>query len=52
IGWLLGIYLGLGLKGVWLAMVMDNLIRAAMMIARYRKGQWKTIRLRSEAQAV
>jgi putative MATE family efflux protein len=51
-GWLLGIYFGLGLKGVWLAMVLDNLIRFAMMLTRYRKGQWKTMRLRSEARAV
>lgn len=51
-GWLLGIYFGLGLKGVWLAMVLDNLIRFAMMLTRYRKGQWKTRRLRSEARAV
>lgn len=46
IAWFLGIYLGLGLRGVWLAMVTDNLIRAAMMVTRYRKGHWKTIRVR------
>lgn len=49
IGWLLGILLGLGLKGVWTAMVIDNLIRAVMMIVRYRRGKWKTYKLRSEA---
>lgn len=48
-GWFLGIYLGLGLRGVWIAMVLDNLTRAAMMIVRYRGGMWKTIRVRAEA---
>lgn len=46
-GWFLGIFLGLGLKGVWLAMILDNLIRAAMMILRYQRGKWQKIKLRS-----
>jgi len=50
-GWFLGIFLGLGLRGVWIAMVLDNLIRAAMMIARYRTGIWKTIRVRTVAES-
>jgi putative MATE family efflux protein len=50
IAWFLGVYLGFGLKGVWIAMVIDNLIRAAMMIARYRRGEWKSYRLRSEVE--
>jgi len=49
-GWFLGIFLGLGLRGVWIAMVLDNLIRAALLIARYRSGSWKTIRVRSVSQ--
>ena len=48
IGWILGIYFGIGLKGVWIAMILDNLLRAAMMITRYHKGKWQTLRLRSE----
>lgn len=49
-GWFLGIFLGLGLRGVWMAMVLDNLVRAAMMIGRYRAGQWKNIRVRTVAR--
>jgi len=50
-GWFLGIFLGLGLRGVWIAMVLDNLIRAAMLVARFRGGYWKTIRVRSVAKS-
>lgn len=49
IGWLLGIVLGLGLRGVWLAMILDNLVRAAMMAHRYHKDRWQTLKLRSES---
>lgn len=48
--WFLGIFLGLGLQGVWIAMVMDNLVRAAMMVARYRAGKWKTIKVKFIAE--
>lgn len=51
IGWFLGIHLGLGLRGVWIAMVLDNLIRAALLVTRYRGGQWKFIRVRSMAKS-
>lgn len=52
IGWFLGVFCGIGLKGVWLAMILDNLIRAAMMITRYHKGKWQTLKLHSERAAV
>lgn len=45
IGWFLGIYLGLGLTGIWTAMLLDNVIRAVLMTARYRSGQWKHLKL-------
>lgn len=44
IAWFLGIYLGLGLTGIWWAMVIDNIIRAVLLYARYRGGRWKLIR--------
>ena len=50
VAWFLSIFLGLGLRGVWIAMVVDNLIRATMMVARYRAGKWKTIKVRSIAE--
>lgn len=51
-GWFLGIYLGLGLRGVWIAMVLDNFIRAIMLVARFRSGQWKTINVQTVTKAV
>lgn len=50
VSWFLGIFLGLGLRGVWIAMVVDNLVRATMMIARYRVGKWKTIKVKSVSE--
>lgn len=47
VAWFLGVFLGLGLRGVWVAMLIDNLTRAAAMILRYRAGGWKTIRIRT-----
>lgn len=50
VAWFLGIFLGLGLRGVWIAMIIDNLSRAVMMIARYRAGKWKSIKVRSVSE--
>lgn len=44
IAWFLGIYLGMGLPGIWIAMVADNFIRAIFLVGRYRSGQWKLIK--------
>lgn len=37
--------LGLGLMGVWLAMVADWAVRAVFFVGRYRRGRWKTIQV-------
>ena len=42
---LLGIHLGLGAIGVWLAMILDWIFRIILFIWRYRLGKWKSIRL-------
>lgn len=42
---ILGVYLGLGAVGVWMAMIVDWLFRLSMFIRRYRQGRWKKIRL-------
>jgi putative MATE family efflux protein len=49
IAWFLGIYLGLGLKGVWSAVVLDNIARAILLVLRYRSGRWKSIQVRTVA---
>ena len=35
------VWLNLGLIGVWLAMMSDELIRAVIFFIRYKKGKWK-----------
>lgn len=39
--YLLGLYLHLGLFGVWIAMTIDWFIRAVCFALRYRSGKWK-----------
>ena len=40
-----GIWLDLGVIGVALAMVCDWCIKAALLLARYRAGKWKALRV-------
>ena len=40
--WLLGIRLGLGLVGVWIALGLDECFRAIGMQLRWKKGRWIT----------
>ncbi|MBI9107472.1 MAG: MATE family efflux transporter [Spirochaetales bacterium] len=42
LAWLLGVYLELGLSGVWLAMCMDFILRGITFMIYTRRGQWKT----------
>lgn len=37
--------LGLGLKGAWLAMVADLLVRGGFFLARFAGGRWQAIRV-------
>ena len=37
--------LGLGLLGVWLAMIADWVARAVLFFVRYRQGKWKKIKV-------
>ena len=39
-----GKYLGFGVFGVWIAMILDWCVRSVGMIWRYRSGKWKLIR--------
>ncbi len=42
------ISLNFGLYGAWIALACDQLIRSALVLARYRSGKWKTIKLKNE----
>lgn len=39
--YVLGRYMGMGVLGVWMAMVIDWCVRAAFMMIRYHSGKWK-----------
>lgn len=41
--YILGGYFGLGVLGVWIAMVIDWCVRAVCMALRYKTGKWKLI---------
>ena len=38
--WLLGIQLGWGLHGIWIALGLDECCRAVAMYGRWKKGKW------------
>jgi putative MATE family efflux protein len=40
--WILGIKLGFGLVGAWIAMAADEWIRGLVMLGRWRSGAWKS----------
>lgn len=41
IAYLLGIYWGLGLVGIWLAFALDENLRAIIFTIRWKKGYWR-----------
>ena len=41
----LGRNLGLGLVGVWLAMIIDWIVRSSFFIYRYYSGKWRNKKL-------
>lgn len=42
--YILGMYLGLGLAGVWIAFALDEIIRGIIFIFRWKSGKWKKIK--------
>lgn len=45
LGYALGIALGLGLFGMWIAWFADFVVRSVLFAARFRTGRWKTLRV-------
>lgn len=39
--YILGKYMGMGVFGVWVAMIIDGVVRSICFIARYFSGKWK-----------
>ena len=42
--YLLGAFLGMGLMGIWVAMIVDWIVRSICFYIRYRAGRWKLIK--------
>ena len=45
LGYILGILLGWGLFGMWIAWYADFMVRAILFWIRFRAGKWKTIKV-------
>jgi len=43
--WLLGVYLGWGLQGIWLALCGELVVRSLMFVARFGHGGWKSLQV-------
>lgn len=48
--WFLGVHLGWGLTGFWIAMIADEWLRGVMMYRRWTKRNWQVHAERSRAQ--
>lgn len=44
-GILMGSVFGMGVIGVWIAMIIDWFIRAAFFVYRYKKGKWMNVKI-------
>jgi putative MATE family efflux protein len=51
LSWLLGLRLGLGLPGFWLAMIADEWLRGVVLYLRWRRRSWLPHAQRSKADA-
>ena len=45
LSYVLGITFGLGLAGIWIAMMIDECSRAIILYIRWKKGKWRAINL-------
>jgi Na+-driven multidrug efflux pump len=43
--YILGIHMGMGLVGVWIAMALEQVARGLVLLARFRRGAWKGIHI-------
>ena len=39
--YVIGKYMGIGVLGVWIAMILDWVVRTVCFVWRYRSGKWK-----------
>ena len=41
----MGSVFGMGVMGVWIAMIIDWFVRAVLFVFRYRSGKWTSIKI-------
>ena len=44
-GYILGIVMGFGLQGIWIAMALDEIVRGIVVLARWINGNWRGKRM-------
>ena len=44
-GYILGIVMGFGLQGIWIAMALDEIVRGIVVLARWINGNWRGKRI-------
>lgn len=47
LSYVIGVGMGLGAIGVWIAMVVDWIVRVSCFVGRYKSGRWKTFYARA-----
>ena len=45
LAWLLGSVLGLGVQGIWVAMVLDLAVRGMLLLRRFLSNKWQHVRV-------
>ena len=40
---IIGVWLGYGLVGIWIVFILDEWIRALLLFLRWKKGHWKSL---------
>ena len=40
-GVVFGAYIGLGVMGIWIAMILDWCVRSIFFLIRYHRGKWE-----------
>lgn len=51
LAYILGIHLGLGLIGIWIAFLVDEWLRGIFMLWRWRQGKWRQLSIVKKAQS-
>ncbi len=51
VAYILGIYFGFGLAGIWIAFIVDEWLRGVLMLWRWRQGKWRQIAMSRQVRS-